>query len=264
MRCGISTACFFPMETRRALEMVANSGAKVTEIFLNTFSELEDSYIASLQKIVQQAGMEVSAVHPFSSAMEGFFFASEYEGRLQDGLQLYRRLFAAARTLGAGKLVFHGDRTVGPSRFDVRQYAKNFITLAKEGEKFGVTLCHENVSYCRLGAPGAVQQLRPLLGPRAAFVLDIKQVRRFGVPVQQMVSAMGQDVRHVHISDFDEEKDCLPPGSGNFDFPSFVQGFAQNGYKGDFMIELYRDGFTRPQELVQAMRYIQALLPKSV
>lgn len=264
MRCGISTACFYPTETKKALELVAASGAKVTEVFLNTFSELEDSYIDGLLQIAETAGLEIVSIHPFSSAMEGFFFATHYKSRMEDGLALYKRFFRAAGRLGATKMVFHGDHAPNGQHYSMQQYAKNFAMLCEIGDAYGVTLCHENVSYCRLGDPDAVREITPLLGDRAAFVLDTKQARRFGTTVQEMLAAMGEHVRHVHISDYSDEENCLPPGQGQFDFALFINALGRMGYTGDFMIELYRDGFTQTSELVDAMRYIQALLPEKV
>ncbi len=52
-------------------------------------NDLEAKYnLAYVQKLldhVREAGIRVSAVHPCSSAMEGFFFASQYPRRFQEG-----------------------------------------------------------------------------------------------------------------------------------------------------------------------------------
>lgn len=260
MRCGISTACFYPEDTLTALKMVAATGAPVTEIFLNTFSELEKDYIARLDDVARTAGIQVVSLHPFSSAMEGFFFATRYAGRMDDGIRLYRRFFEAAHTLGADKLVFHGDHSVNVPRYDGRQYAQNFKQLAAVGREYGVALCHENVSYCRLAAPATVRSIRPLLGRDAAFVLDTKQVQRFGAPIEDMLDAMGSDIRHVHISDHASGESCLPPGEGEMDFSAFLDSLRGLGYAGDLIIEVYRDNFGETEDLIKAMCYVQGLL----
>ncbi|MFV0412915.1 MAG: sugar phosphate isomerase/epimerase family protein [Oscillospiraceae bacterium] len=261
MQCGISTACFFPMNTLDALRQVTQLGAPVTEVFINTFSEMEDGYIAKLASVAAAAKTRVASVHPCSSAMEGFFFATEYSGRMQDGIALYRRFFEAARALGADKLVFHGDHRINKGMFATARYIDHFCTLAAIGREYGVTLCHENVAYCRLGDPAAVRRVHPLLGEYAAFVLDTKQVHRFGAPLEEMLAAMGKDVRHVHISDYNDQKDCLPPGKGSLDMKKLVNSLLAVGYTGDFIIELYRDGFDDIMDLANAMQYIQAFLP---
>ncbi len=260
MRCGISTACFYPENTLLSLQQITAAGAPVTEVFLNTFSELEPPFISQLAAVARQGGVQVLSVHPFSSALEGFLFASRYEGRFADGIDLYRKYFAACQALGADKLVFHGDHARAYRNLPLEQYADRFCQLAALGREYGVVLCHENVAYCRLGGPAAVREIRPMLGEYAAFVLDAKQARRFGVPVAQMIDAMGGDIRLVHISDADETRDCLPPGAGEFDIALMLGQLAGAGYTGDMVIEVYREDFGAPQELTNSMAHMAGLL----
>ena len=52
MRVGASTACFFPLETEKALANVLDLGFATAEIFFNTSSELEDSFVRNLKRDV--------------------------------------------------------------------------------------------------------------------------------------------------------------------------------------------------------------------
>ncbi len=258
MQCGISTSCFYPEDTLTSLQKVVRAGAPVTEIFLNTFCEVEEDYVQALRRVVAESGIRVAAVHPFSAMLDGFFFASTYAARMPDGLRLFRRYFEVCQALGANKLNFHGDHDHNAKLFPNSQYAEHFRTIAALGREYGVTLCHENVSYCRLGHPEAVRKLTPLFGEYAAYTLDIKQVQRHGGPcVQEMLQAMGKNIRHLHISDHDETRDCIPPGTGQYDFQAMIHFLKQIGYQGDLIIELYSDGFGSTEELVAAMRYIE-------
>ncbi|MDL2252884.1 sugar phosphate isomerase/epimerase [Ruminococcaceae bacterium OttesenSCG-928-I18] len=260
MRCGISTSCFFPEDTVLSLQQVVQMGSPVTEVFLNTFSEAEDAYIDRLCDIVKGSGTEVVSVHPFSSMLDGYFFASHYPTRFWDGLSLFKRYYEICGRLGANKLVFHGDHNQNSEQFSHGEYAEHFRTLSELGRQYGVVLCHENVHYCRLGDPANVRILRPMFGDAAAFTLDTKQVQRKKASLDEMLTAMGEDIRHVHISDFTPQKDCMLPGKGRLDFPALVKRLRSYGYQGDLIIELYQDGFTRNEELVEAMRYIQSLI----
>lgn len=261
MQCGISTACFYPARTLDALRTVADTGAPVTEIFLNTFRELEDGFARELEAVVRQSGIRVSSIHPFSSMLEGFLFASRYEDRTKDGFDLYEKYFSICQRLGADKLVFHGDHKSPMNTFPLDEYAQRFCRLAELGLQYSVRLCHENVFYCRLADPFAVAGLRPLLGEHAAFVLDMKQALRGGVDAAAMLDAMGGDVCHVHISDHGRGHDCLPPGQGEEDFPAFISQLAELGFQGDLIIELYRDNFSSPKDLTASMEYIHSLIP---
>lgn len=263
MECGISTACFYPLDTLESLSHVINAGARVTEIFLNTFSELEDAFIAKLLDRVNDAGIRVSALHPFTSAMEGFLFVSDYTGRFEDGIRMYEKYFEVCRLLNCDKLVFHGDNQHNTARIGMKEYTRRIGRISRLAKQYGVALCHENVSYCRLGHPQPLQEYVGWMGEDAAFVLDTKQARRAGVPVGQMLEVMAGGLRHVHISDFNNEQDCIAPGNGQLDLEAFVLALKRGGYKGDLIIELYRDGFSTAEELARSMRYVQNLLDKA-
>lgn len=260
MQCGISTSCFFPQETLEALRLLGSNGIQVTEIFLNTCSETEDKYISQLQNVAQQHNIRVSSVHPWSSPMEGFFFASDYNGRLNDGIKLYRRYFEVCSELGADKLVFHGSYLHAKDSFSFEKYVEHFCILAQIGREYGVTLCHENVSYCILANPDTARSFSSLAGQDAAFVLDTKQAYRFGIDAIEMLDAMQQVIRHIHISDYSAQSFCLPPGQGQLDFKHFLNRLFSLGYKGDLIIELYRDNFDGMEQLIQSKKYIDTIL----
>ena len=124
-----------------------------------------------------------------------------------------------------------------------------------------MTLGQENVDYGRLAQQGAVRELRPLLGDMAAFVLDTKQAKRHGVPVEEMLDAMGSDLRHVHISDYSANHNCIPPGQGNMDYQDFFARLQRIGYAGDIVLELYRDGVATAEDLGEGVRDLQQLIP---
>lgn len=264
MRCGISTACFYPMNTLEAFKHVAGAGVPVTEIFINTFSELEDDYIARLDAVRRESGIRVSSIHPFSSSMEGFFFGTEYPGKIADGLKLYRRFFEVCRVLGADKLVFHGDHDFNVKYLPAAAYAQHFMRVAQLGREYGVALCHENVAYCRLQSPRRVQELKPLLGEYAAFVLDVKQVRRRRGSLNAMARAMAGAVRQVHISDYTKTQGCLPPGQGEADLEGLIKALYKGGYRDDLLVELYSDNYDGVDALVAAMRHVDGLIQRVI
>lgn len=260
MRCGVSTACFYPKNTLESLKVLADHGVKVIELFFNTYSELEDAYTAKLLDIIQAYQMEVTSVHPFTAVMEGFFFASDYQARLEDGIAFYSRYFQTCRLFSADKLVFHGDRGFNVPLFPVDQYADHFRRLAAVGRDYGVTLCQENVAYCRVNSPERVRELVPLLQESAAFALDFKQVRRSCGNIQDMIAAMNQDIHLIHISDGTKEQDCLPPGRGKMDFKRTLDALAQTGFTGDLIVELYSDNYSHVSQIIEGVQYINTLL----
>lgn len=264
MQCGLSTACFFPETTLSSLEQVIESKVPVAELFLNTFSELEDAYVERIISALQNSTTKIVSVHPFSSTMEGFFFATPYEGRFSDGLYLYRKIFDATQKIGASKVVFHGDHVQNSTKFPLKDYVRNFSILVEEAQKYGITLCHENVSYCRLNTPQAVHDFtecyfkETTLQPN--FVLDTKQAHRNNVPVIEMAKAMGKNIAHIHISDYTSTESCLVPGKGYFDFTILFDYLKEIKYQGDIVLELYRDGFSSVSDLLNGVSYIEQFL----
>ena len=255
MRIGASSACFYPSLTEDGVGQLQQLGIGCIEIFMNTFQELDPQYLARLKRQLETGGTRVLSFHPFTSAMETFFFASAYERRFADGIELYRRLFDAAAGLGAGIFVIHGDYK-GTS-FPFERYCENFARLSSVARGYGLTLCQENVSRCRCGVPDNVRRMRRLLGEDVRFALDLKQAVRGGEEIEEMLDAMGPSLAHLHLSDHADGRSCLPPGKGSFDFSAFFARLRGQGYPGDAVVELYRENFGTAQEILDAVRFLQ-------
>ena len=257
MQCGISTSCFYPQETAEALSALRGAGVETVEIFLNTFSELELSYTERLRSVLQDAGMRAAALHPFTSGMETFFFASEYGGRLEDGLRIYRRYFEVCRVLGIPRVVFHGDYRQTP--FPFQRHCENYLLLRRTAREYGVDFCQENVVRCKCGLPEYVRQMREYTGDDVSFVLDVKQQRRAGVQLEEMLDAMRGKIAHVHLSDYTQQNDCTAPGTGGLALEPFFRELRRGGFAVDIIIELYRSGFSSMDELLASAAMVNKI-----
>ena len=65
MKIGASTACFYPLETEKALKKVCELGYKYAEVFMNAPSELEEPFLKQLNTIAKDGGTDIVSVHPF-------------------------------------------------------------------------------------------------------------------------------------------------------------------------------------------------------
>ncbi len=260
MQCGISSACLYPCETSEALAQIVGLHAGPVEIFLNTFRELEEEYLAGLARTVHAAGSRVTSLHPFTCALEPFLFFTEYQNRFEDGVALYRRYFRACQLLDAPLLVLHGDSRAKPG--DMAVYARRFAALARVArEDYGVTLAQENVDRCRCGLPENVRLLREYTDDTARFVLDLKQARRAGQDPFALLEAMGpENVCHLHLSDADGQRTSLPPGEGSFDFSRLYRTLRRAGNRCDGVVELYRADFADVHQLADAAGRINQLI----
>ena len=143
IQIGASTACFYPLETERALKRVGELGFSTAEVFFNSFSELRGPLLKAICREQEACKIQVVSVHPFSSGTEPFFLFSAYERRFYDTLEYYKRYFDAANALGAHLLVMHGLKP-GAS-IEEPEYFERFGALVQLGRAQGIMVAQENV-----------------------------------------------------------------------------------------------------------------------
>lgn len=258
MHLGISTACFYPQLTEDALVKCARAGACRAEVFVNARQEFTEAFFKRLGDIAHEWGIRIVSIHPYTSGFETTNLFSGYARRFEDGLEEYRRYFALAAQVGAEYFILHGPLREAPI-CDGEVFSR-FSLLQRAARAYGVTLLQENVERCKSGSPGFIRRMREAVGSDGAFVLDTKQARRAGFTARQMMDAMGSGIRHVHISDYDGDRDCLAPGQGVFDNFTFAQSLRALRFSGTIMIELYRDSYKNDAKIVESYKYLQNIL----
>ena len=256
MQVGISTACLFPMMTEQALERVLQLGCKVAEVFVNTPSEATPSFAYALKRTADAAGAKIVSIHPCSSEYEGASFFGRYPRRFDDALDDYKRYFEMCAVTGAEYIAFHGARTF--FNIEPSVYFERFGRISLAARSAGVHMCHENVSRFFGGDVRVIRAMRTAL-PDAEFLLDIKQAVRAGIDPFEMLDAMGDRVRHVHASDHNAQRDCMTPGSGDFDFEKLRDRLLQYNYRGCVIIELYRKDFQSEEQLAESQRSLSKI-----
>ena len=107
MLTGASTACLYPMETERSLELLLELGCRRFEVFLNCGEELRPPFLRELKRRAVAYGAAFTSVHPFTSAMESSLLFGDYPRRTREAFDLYRRYMAAAAYLGGRWVVIH-------------------------------------------------------------------------------------------------------------------------------------------------------------
>lgn len=254
-RIGISGACFYPTPADEALKRCIDLGFKNVELFINTFSELKEDFLKSLKSFADGRNVKITSIHPFTSGFEYMLFFSAHKGRAMESAELYRHYFRAARILGADFVVFHGDALKAPF-FGMERYCEVYSHLSKIASEYDVTLAHECVSTARGGNPEFIKELRSAMGMgNIKFVFDVKQVVRGGYAPFDMIDAMGSDIAHVHINDYADGK-CWLPYSGALDMDKIISKVEETGYKGKYIIEVYRENFSLDCEITKAAKII--------
>lgn len=248
-KTGVSSACFYPLDTIRSLRTCAEAGFGAAEIFINTDSEMSGEYYRELRSFVTSAGMRIVSVHPFTSGYENVLFFAGYERRISDGIEYYKKYFEFAASLGASFVVFHGNNMKNPF-CGFEKYAEIFRRINEAARPFGVELIHENTTWCIARDAEGVRGLRRAC-PEMNFVFDAKQACRGGYDPYAVLEAMGDHAVHFHFNDWIDGH-CAPPYSGELDLPRILGTFGKYGYDGYAIIEVYRENFSDVSELVRA------------
>ena len=260
MNIGISTACFYPMETEKALSALAENGVKSVEIFFNADCELEGDIYTEIKRTVSENEISVLSVHPYTSAIETMTLFGDYPRRLTAILDVYNRYFEIMNDLGAKIFVLHG--ALKSAHFlklpdGEKLYLERYSMLHELGKKQGITVAQENVSYCKSGDPDFLRKMRNELGENCAFVLDVKQALRSGLDVFEVMDIMGGRLAHCHLSDNTPDHDCVPVGKGRLDFGEFARKLKNINYSGGIILELYSSGFEHLSELMESVAYMK-------
>ena len=259
MEIGASTSCFYPLLTEKSLDRVIELGFKTCEIFFNSSSELEEPFVSELKKRADSEGVRVVSVHPFSASIENLCIFGEYQRRYDDFLDLYKKHFHAAAMLGADIVVIHGMLAVQKRDIPEELYFDRFKSLIELGKTEGVRVCQENVVRFRSQSLDFLKRMRNKLGDDFNMVFDIKQAVRSGYDPFDVVEEMKDNIVHLHLSDNNEDNDCLPPGKGTFDFARLFDVMNGVGYDGDAVIEIYSKGLEVETELKESRRFFENL-----
>ena len=147
--------------------------------------------------------------------------------------------------------MIHGQ-PLGHGALSDEGYWERFGELYRLGREEGAWPAQENVRNLRASDPAFLRGMRQHLGEDCAFVLDVKQCRMMGHPVEEVAQAMGGRLVHVHLSDCRAGEPCLLPGAGEFDLAGFRALLEAQGYQGSVITEVYRRNFGSLQELSAA------------
>lgn len=258
MKAGVSTACLYPMEVEKAFRQLAENGVKTAEIFVNSHCELSDPYRGEMLAVQREYGVDVVSVHPYTCGIEPMMLFTDYERRVTDMLDYYKRFFEYMNLFGAKFFVLHGNKPQNP--FPDEKYFERYLKLQETAEQFGVCAVQENVVRCVSGSIDFLKKMNAALGDKAAFVLDIKQSHRSGSDPLEMVRALGSNIRHVHFSDFGEAGDCLKFGFGEYDNLALFNELKRVGCGGNLVIELYKGSHDGAADLAENCRVLNDFL----
>lgn len=262
MEIGVSTACFYPMETENTPEVLKNIGVTKAEVFLNSCSEYEEEFCRMLRDKFDENGIEIVSVHAFVAMHEPFLFES-YKRRREDALSFYKKVVHASNVLGAKFHTFHGARHefFKGREPDYKMIGESISELSDIAGEEGVKLAWENVSWCLSNSPEFIKNVLPYItSENFGFTLDLKQALRADFKYVEFLEIFKEKLLNVHISDRNEFSDCKLPGDGNRDFEEVVRSLKGAGYDGDLIIEVYNNAFKDVSDVKKSVEYMRNIL----
>lgn len=255
MKIGISTACFYPMETEKAIQTLSSLNIKNIEIFFNADCELKGDILNKIRDIVKSDELSVLSVHPYTSAVETMSLFGNYPRRYFDILDDYKRYFEIMSRWQSEIFVLHG--ALKSAKVDQELYFERYSALYDIGREYGITVAQENVSYCKSGSLQFLLNMKKYLGESCGFVLDVKQSIRSGLSPFQILEELGGSIKHCHLSDHNDHNDCIPVGKGRLDFQRFADELKKINYRGNIILELYENGYKNIDELKDSIEYME-------
>lgn len=255
MDIGISSSCFYPTLTEEAFKTVGELGAKSAEIFFNSSQELQGGILKSIIKIKDYYGIDVRTIHPFTSFAEPFMLFGGYERRVSETVEFYKRYLEAACALGSEAIVIHGG--FSSQAADENAYLDSFARLCEVARSYGIFSAHETVVEKAGSDIEFLKRMKAFLGRDFKLIIDTKQCRRSKTDEYELIKLFGSDIIQMHISDYNDSKDCIPPGEGECDFKKLFSALKNAGYDKSAVIELYSWGFSNNAQIEKSRIYLE-------
>jgi len=269
MEIGLSTASYFQkLQIEDAILDIGAHGVRVCELFLNTFSEYEPPFVELLAERLAQASVSVFSVHPMSMQFEPQLFSIHPRQR-EDALNIYERVLAAGKRVGAQCYVMHGPARLfgGVKNIELARIAPIFLDLAERAAAYDIQLTLENVSWCVFNEPEFGVRLQELTGGVIKHTLDVKQAVRSGYDPVDFIRAVGEHIINVHLCDATRLPSGLVrydmPGFGEYDFATMFNLLEKKGYRGPAFIEVYSDMYEQIPTLYDSLARVKQITSTS-
>ncbi|MCR4563706.1 MAG: sugar phosphate isomerase/epimerase [Clostridiales bacterium] len=258
---GMSTSCFYPLETEKSLEKCCALGFKTVEMFMNAYSELDEPFISIYKRLVGEYSLRLVSIHTTASLADGYNYFSDYYRRFEESVEVFKKYIDLANILDSKYIVMHGMKKTMRACDEV--YFERFAILTELAKKNGVSLLQENVVNYRSESPEYIERMRQYIGGDFGITLDIKQCRRAGRSPYEFIEKHHDIIRHIHISDYNDKHDCITPLNGDFDFEKLFGEMKKYSYEGDYIIELYKHSYSDDNEIRNAGIELHKILKRA-
>jgi len=258
MQLGLSTAAFYGRwETEEAAAQIAKLPVDCAEVFLQSDSEINAQFAQLVKRNL--GDVACASVHPLGGYEN--HMAGRPARQMQDAFDHFRRVLDAGQALGASTFVYHGRHTplLSPLPWNLKWNIEAITPMCELAKERGMVVGWENVYWCQLTTPERVLEAKAAL-PQVRFTLDIKQAMRAGCDPIAFVHAMGDQLCHVHVCDWDENGKLCLPGEGIFDFDALMNALRSVGYTGPVIMEPYLALIRSDEALLRSIAFMRNIM----
>lgn len=229
-KLALAGVTLLPEDGHATLQFAAVNGYQALELYGDFpqahFSDLNGGTREKLRRTAEEAGISLSVHAPWIDLN----VASINRGIQAESVRQHKGTLDMAADLGAGVVVMHAGMVSGGVKIGreicFNHSIESIKEIAEHAARRDLLLCLENVLF----EPWAVDKTyRDLLTiqervgcPQLRFTFDFGHAR-LEKNIDEGLKALGQDIRHIHLSDnFGKADDHLVIGQGSMDYSPYL------------------------------------------
>lgn len=223
---ALATGSLHTYGLNRVWELAAQAGFDAVEVMIeSTWDSRQPAYLRSL---IASSGLPIAALHTPFRPLAGF--GADYPACVRQALEL-------AGEVGATSVVAHPELANGTD------YSHWLIQHYDElSPPAGPTLAIENMPLVMVNRkPKYATHTVAGLARYPGVTFDTTHFATASVDIIDAFTALSTTVRHVHLSDFDGEKEHRIPGRGQLPLDLFLLALAEAAYDRVITVELVPD-----------------------
>lgn len=197
-------------------------------------------HCAEKREAAEKYGIEIGQVHgPWPTDDTDPAKRSEVWGYFHTAL-------FGAHLLGSSYLVVHPQMPFGWGGPEDPDEAERLTValledLAPDAEKYGVTVCLENMPFKKQRIstmPYIRRAVEAVKSERIGICYDTGHSNLYALDPREEIRTAGKYLRTLHVHDNDGERDLhLMPYLGTYRWDLFVEGLAESGFEGPLSLE---------------------------
>jgi sugar phosphate isomerase/epimerase len=231
---------FDDFDPPEVLGLYAAAGCRVVQAYRNRSKAIA---VGDIRRVCDDVGLTIDSLHGhFGDDLDP---SSEDETIRSYTVDFYAFEADYVRQLGGDMVVVHPSPSHIPDGDLENRYGqlrKSCEELAETAERLGVRFAFENMPpYHPVGSdvPRLVKEIAAVGSDRIIFLLDTGHAH-MTCGMKIAIEAAGRHLKYTHVHDNDGKNDThVLPFRGTLPWDTLSSGFAQIGYDGVFLLEVF-------------------------